>query len=82
MFEAVEVFEEEEPGGLLGVVELGGAAGLFAEDVVDVFEGLFEHDGDEMGESGAFFGAWCSRECSALHCARESFEARTRSVHT
>jgi hypothetical protein len=28
---------------LLGVVELGGAAGLFAQNVVDVFEGLFEH---------------------------------------
>jgi hypothetical protein len=42
VFEAVEIFEEEEPGGLFGVVELGGAAGLFAEDVVDVFEGLFE----------------------------------------
>jgi len=43
MFEGIEVFEEEEPGGLLGVIEFGGAAGFFAEDVVDVFEGLFEH---------------------------------------
>jgi hypothetical protein len=43
LFEAVEIFEEEEPGGLLGVVELGGAAGFFAEGVVDVAEGLFEH---------------------------------------
>jgi hypothetical protein len=31
------------PGGLLGVVQLGGAAGLFAENVVDVLEGLFKH---------------------------------------
>ncbi len=44
LLQAVEVFQEEEPGGLLGVVELGGAAGLFPEDVVDVFEGLFEHE--------------------------------------
>ena len=43
LLQAVEVFQEEEPGGLLGVVELGGAAGLFPEDVVDVFEGLFKH---------------------------------------
>ncbi len=43
LFEAVEVFQEDEQGGLFGVVEFGGAAGLFAEDVVDVFEGLFEH---------------------------------------
>ena len=43
LLEAVEVFEEEQPGRLLGVVELGRAARLFPEDVVDVFEGLFEH---------------------------------------
>ena len=28
---------------MLGVVEFAGAAGVFPEDVVDVFEGLFEH---------------------------------------
>ena len=43
VFEGVEVFQEEQPGGLLGVVEFAGAAGVFPEDVVDVFEGLFEH---------------------------------------
>ncbi len=43
LLEAVEVFEEEQPGRLLGVVELGRAARLFPEDVIDVFEGLFEH---------------------------------------
>ena len=43
VLEGVEVFQEEEPGGLLGVVEFAGAAGVFPEDVVDVFEGLFEH---------------------------------------
>jgi hypothetical protein len=36
------IFEEEEPRGLLGVIQLGGAAGLFSEDVVDVLEGLFK----------------------------------------
>ena len=44
VFEGVEVFQEEQPGGLLGVVEFAGAAGVFPEDVVDVFEGLFEHE--------------------------------------
>ena len=44
LLQAVEVFQEQEPGGLLGVVELGGAAGLFPEDVVDVLEGLFKHE--------------------------------------
>ena len=45
LLQPVEVFQEQQPGGLLGVVELGGAAGLFPEDVVDVLEGLFEHGG-------------------------------------
>jgi hypothetical protein len=40
---AIEVFQEEEPRGLLGIVQLGRAAGLFPENVVDVLEGLFEH---------------------------------------
>jgi hypothetical protein len=43
LLEAVEILEEQEPGGLLGVVEFGGAAGFLAEDVIDVSEGLFEH---------------------------------------
>lgn len=43
MLQVVQVLEEEHPGGLLGVVQLGGAAGLFPEDIVDVLEGLLEH---------------------------------------
>ena len=31
------------PGGLLGLVQLAGAASIFVQDVIDVFEGLFEH---------------------------------------
>ncbi len=45
LLQTVEILEEQQPGGLLGVVELGGAAGFFAEHVVDIFEGLFEHGG-------------------------------------
>jgi hypothetical protein len=30
LLQSVEVFEEEKPGGLLGVVEFRGAAGFFA----------------------------------------------------
>src|SRR6266568_18600 len=44
LLEGVEVFQEKEPGGLLGVVQLRSATGLFAEDVVNVLEGLFKHD--------------------------------------
>jgi len=39
----VEVFEEEQPRALLGVVQFAGAARVLMQDVVDVFEGLFEH---------------------------------------
>ena len=45
LLQVVEVLEEEKPGGLLGVVELGGASGFAAEDVINVFEGLLEHRG-------------------------------------
>ncbi len=41
--QGIEVFQKEEPRGLLRVVELTGATGVFPEDIVDVFEGLFEH---------------------------------------
>ena len=42
-FEGVEVFQEQQPGGLFGVVQLAGASGVFPEDVADVLEGLFKH---------------------------------------
>src|SRR3954447_349441 len=43
LFKSVEVLEEQEPGCLLGVIELRRAAGLFAQRVVDVAEGLLKH---------------------------------------
>jgi hypothetical protein len=39
----VEVFQEEQPGRLLGVIELGSAPGFFPKNVVDISESLFEH---------------------------------------
>jgi hypothetical protein len=41
--ERTQVLEEQQPGRLLGVVQLTDAACVFAQDVVDVFEGLLEH---------------------------------------
>jgi hypothetical protein len=32
-----------QPGSLLGVVEFSCAAGLLAEDVIDVLKGLLKH---------------------------------------
>lgn len=43
LLQAVQVLEEEEPGGLLGVVKFGRAARLLPQDVVDGFEGGFKH---------------------------------------
>ncbi len=43
LLKIVEVFQEEQPRRLLGVIEFAGATGLFPKDVIDVFEGLFKH---------------------------------------
>jgi hypothetical protein len=43
LLEPVEVFQEQEPRGLFGVIQFRGATGLFPEDIVNVFEGLFKH---------------------------------------
>jgi hypothetical protein len=43
LLQGVEIFQEQQPGGLLGVIQLAGATGIFPEDVINVFEGLFEH---------------------------------------
>ena len=49
VLQGVEVFQEQQPGGLPGVIEFAGAAGIFPEDVINVFEGLFEHDDQAAG---------------------------------
>jgi hypothetical protein len=43
LLEAVQIFEKEEPRGLLGVVQLAGATRVLPEDIVDILEGLLEH---------------------------------------
>ena len=40
LLQALQIFEEEQPGGLLGVIEIRGATGLLPEKIVYVFEGL------------------------------------------
>ena len=44
LLQRVQIFQEKEPGGLLGIVEFRGATGLFSEDIIDIFEGLFKHE--------------------------------------
>ena len=43
VFQLVEILQEQQPRGLLGVVQLGGAARFLAQVVVDIPEGLFKH---------------------------------------
>ena len=60
VFEPVEVLEEQQPGGLLRVVELGAAAGLLAQAIVDGAERLLEGAGSGAaggGGAGAVGGA-------------------------
>ena len=42
-----QILQEQQPGGLFGVIEFGGASGFFAEDVVNILECLFEHSSAE-----------------------------------
>jgi hypothetical protein len=42
LLEGIEVFEEQEPRGLLGVVQLARGARILVQDVVDVLERLLE----------------------------------------
>ncbi len=43
LFQPIQIFQEQQPGRLLGVIEFGGTAAFFPERVVDVLEGLFKH---------------------------------------
>ena len=44
LFQPIEVFEKQQPGSLFRIIQLRRAAGLFPQHVVDVFEGLLEHE--------------------------------------
>lgn len=43
LLEIVEIFQEQQPGSLLSVIEFARATRLFPKDVVDIFESLFKH---------------------------------------
>lgn len=45
LLQRVEMFQEQEPGGLLSIVQFGRTSGFFPEHVIDVSKGLFEHEG-------------------------------------
>jgi hypothetical protein len=45
MFERVQIPQEEEPRGLLDVIQFAGTACLFSQNVVNILEGLFKHGG-------------------------------------
>ena len=43
LLKIVQVFQEEQPGNLLGVIEFRRASSFFPKDILNVFKGLFEH---------------------------------------
>ncbi len=43
-FQSVQILQEQQPGRFFGVVQFTGTSGFLAKNVVDVFEGLFEHE--------------------------------------
>ena len=67
LLQPVEVFQEKQPRGLLGGVQLAGATGVLSEHVVDVFAGLLEPGDWEAGRESASLAAsvhagrdlWC-----------------------
>ncbi len=71
VLQAVEVFQEEEPGRLLGVIEFAGASGVLPKDVIDVFEDLFEH-AEVMGGGTAGDTAFCVASLTIKRLARRT----------
>ena len=47
-------FQEQQPRGLLDVVQFAGTTSLFPEDVVDIFESLFEHGSGRFRGDGLY----------------------------
>ena len=43
LLKIVKVFQEQQSGRLLGVIEFAGATRLFPKEAIDVFESLFKH---------------------------------------
>ena len=56
VLQGIEVFQKQQPRGLLGVVQLAGASGVLVKDVTDVFEGLFEHGRVKAGKRSVLMG--------------------------
>ena len=57
MLEVVEIFQEQYPRSLLGIIELRRAARLLPEHVVDILERLLEHEfGPPAIQVPAFMG--------------------------
>lgn len=42
--QSIQVFQEQQPGSLLSVIQLAGTPRVFPEDVIDVLECLFKHN--------------------------------------
>ena len=54
--QCVQVLQEQQPRGLLGVVQLTVTACVLVQDVVDILEGLFEHGSPSLSLYCLLFG--------------------------
>ena len=43
LLKIIQVLQEQQPGGLLGIVKLGCATGFFPKNVINISKSLFEH---------------------------------------
>ena len=70
--QGVEVFQKEGLRCRFRVVELNGATGVFPEDIIDVFEGLFEHGWLKSDNSEACRGSRPKKTKSPLSQIRHN----------
>ena len=68
--EVIEVFEEEDPGGLLDVIELARATSILVEDVIDILEGVLEHSGQPFADDLAIENWRYFPEADVCLCGR------------
>ena len=55
-FQVIQIFEKQNPRGLFRVIQLGGATRLFPENIIDIFESLFEHGSALKIDMGGSYG--------------------------
>jgi len=61
LLKIIQVLQEQQPGGLLGIVKLGCATGFFPKNVINISKSLFEHG--HLISAALSQGSRASRSC-------------------